>query len=238
MAFNYSPKIITDGLVLYLDAANTRSYPTTGTIWSDLSRNNNNGTLINGPTFNSANGGSIVFDGSNDVVDNITQSIPILYNTPFSTSIVFRTTSVGTAHLIGNWNVLVTPGWRIDVSSGRIRFFIANAGGGGSIIQTNNTIYNNGSVYCVCCVFDGSGNVNGMRVYVNSIETTTTIAGGVSPGTLINSKITLGASQVNTSNFTNYLLGNIYQTKIYNRAISATEILQNYNATKSRFGLT
>jgi hypothetical protein len=68
MAFNYSPKIITDGLVLYLDAANTRSYPTNGTIWSDLSRNNNNGTLINGPTFNSANGGSIVFDGVDDRV--------------------------------------------------------------------------------------------------------------------------------------------------------------------------
>jgi hypothetical protein len=63
MAFNYSPKIIQDGLVLYLDAANTKSYPTTGTTWTDLSRSGNNGTLINGPTFNSGNGGSIVFDG-------------------------------------------------------------------------------------------------------------------------------------------------------------------------------
>jgi hypothetical protein len=67
--FHYSPKIVTDGLVLYLDAANTRSYPGTGTTWSDLSRGGNNGSLINGPTFNSANGGSIVFDGSNDYVD-------------------------------------------------------------------------------------------------------------------------------------------------------------------------
>jgi hypothetical protein len=66
MAVNYSPKIITDGLVLYLDAANTRSYPGSGTVWSDLSRGGNNGTLRNGPTFNSGNGGSIVFDGVND----------------------------------------------------------------------------------------------------------------------------------------------------------------------------
>ena len=69
MAFSYSPKIVTDGLVLYLDAENTRSYPGTGTTWSDLSRDGNNGTLTNGPTVDSGNGGSIVFDGSNDYVD-------------------------------------------------------------------------------------------------------------------------------------------------------------------------
>ena len=68
MAFNYSPKIVTDGLVLYLDAANTKSYPGTGTVWTDISRTNNNGTLTNGPTYTSTFGGSIVFDGTNDSV--------------------------------------------------------------------------------------------------------------------------------------------------------------------------
>jgi len=68
MAFSYSPKIATDGLVLCLDAANNRSYPGSGTAWTDLSRGGNNGALTNGPTFNSANGGSIVFDGTNDYV--------------------------------------------------------------------------------------------------------------------------------------------------------------------------
>lgn len=68
MAFNFSPKIVTNGLVLYLDAANTRSYAGSGTVWNDLSRSGNNGTLVNGPTFNSGNGGSIVFDGTNDFV--------------------------------------------------------------------------------------------------------------------------------------------------------------------------
>ena len=68
MAFIHSPKIITDGLVLALDAGNTKSYPGSGTVWTDLSGNNNTGTLTNGPTFNAANGGSIVFDGTNDYV--------------------------------------------------------------------------------------------------------------------------------------------------------------------------
>ena len=66
MATYYSPKIVTDGLVLALDAANRKSYNSGSTTWYDLSGNNNNGTLYNGPTFNSANSGSIVFDGVDD----------------------------------------------------------------------------------------------------------------------------------------------------------------------------
>lgn len=69
MAFNYSPNIVRDSsLVLYLDAANTKSYVSGSTIWNDISRGGNNGTLTNGPTFNSSNNGSIVFDGVNDKI--------------------------------------------------------------------------------------------------------------------------------------------------------------------------
>ncbi len=64
MAFIHSPKLVTSGLVLCLDAANKLSYPGSGTSWYDLSGNNYNGTLTNGPTFNNGNGGSIVFDGA------------------------------------------------------------------------------------------------------------------------------------------------------------------------------
>jgi hypothetical protein len=93
MAFNYSPRIVTDGLVLYLDAANPRSYPGSGTTWSDLSRGGNNGVLTNGPTFNSANNGSIVFDGTNDFIQcsnrttiNLGLTIETVIKTTSSTS--------------------------------------------------------------------------------------------------------------------------------------------------------
>ena len=69
MSLNHSPKIVTDGLVLCLDAASRKSYPGSGTTWFDRSGNGNNGTLTNGPTFSSDNGGSIVFDGTNDYVN-------------------------------------------------------------------------------------------------------------------------------------------------------------------------
>ena len=68
MSVRYNPRTITDGLVLALDAGNTKSYPGSGTTWTDLSGRRNNGTLTNGPTYSSANGGSIVFDGTNDYV--------------------------------------------------------------------------------------------------------------------------------------------------------------------------
>ena len=68
MAFNNGPKIITDGLVLCLDASDRNSYPGSGTTWYDVSSKNNDSSLANGPTYSSANGGSIVLDGTNDLV--------------------------------------------------------------------------------------------------------------------------------------------------------------------------
>ena len=65
MSFRYSPSIVTDDLVLYLDAANTRSYISGSTSWNDLTIINNVGTLINGASFNTLNNGSIEFDGTN-----------------------------------------------------------------------------------------------------------------------------------------------------------------------------
>ena len=95
MATKYSPKMVTDGLVLSLDAANTKSYPRSGTTWTDLSGNSNTGTLTNGPTFNAGNLGSIVFDGTNDYV-----GIP--YN-----SILAPTSQIsyGAWAFLSNWNI-------------------------------------------------------------------------------------------------------------------------------------
>ena len=68
MGIAYNPRVVTDGLVLCLDAGNVKSYPGSGTTWTDLSGKGNTGTLTNGPTYSSANGGSIVFDGVDDRV--------------------------------------------------------------------------------------------------------------------------------------------------------------------------
>ena len=75
MGVLYNSRIVTDGLVLCLDAGDKMSYPGAGTTWTDLSKNKNNGTLTNGPTFDSANGGSIVLDGTNDYISASTPTI-------------------------------------------------------------------------------------------------------------------------------------------------------------------
>ena len=77
MSTGYGPRIVTDGLVLYLDAGNNKSYPGSGNTWYDISENGNNGTLVNGVGYNSSNKGSLVFDGVNDYIQtSLTGTFP------------------------------------------------------------------------------------------------------------------------------------------------------------------
>ena len=222
MAFNYSPKIITDSLVLYLDAANTRSYPTTGTIWSDLSRNNNNGTLINGPTFNSSNGGSIVFDGSNDY-----GVLPNLIPSGASNNSVFITFKSTTTISTRQWLYYsgIEAGFRrysLEIQDSRFTFSYFE-----SAIKT--TILTTNTWYCGCATYNGVSKV--LTMYINGTQVSTST---------INLNIGVSSNDYFGSfRGTNFFLnGQIAQVSIYNRVLSAQEVLQNYNATKSRFGLT
>ena len=99
MSTRYNPSIVRDSLLLYLDAANTKSYPGSGTTWYDLSGNNKNPTLTNGPTFNSDNLGSIVLDGTNDMVEfspgtNITSNTVVLSGS-YTASFLFFSSQTG-----------------------------------------------------------------------------------------------------------------------------------------------
>jgi hypothetical protein len=213
MAFNYSPKIIQDGLVLYLDAANTKSYPTTGTTWTDLSRSGNNGTLINGPTFNSANGGSIVFDGSNDYVKGI-KSVQII---------------------ISKW---INDGYEIfTINPGKIGWTLANTGGGVNQIRIDSATntFSNGEIFNLCVTYNGSSSSSGLLMYKNgSLLNTTSIYNNLTANISNSHEFRIGA---NASTNPLYMVGNTFSSQIYNRVLSSTEILQNYNATKTRFGL-
>jgi hypothetical protein len=233
MAFNYSPKTITDGLVLCLDAANTRSYPGSGTIWSDLSRGGNNGTLTNGPTFNGANGGSIVFDGTNDYVDlgdPSTLSIP----DSLSVNVWFN---IG---VLGGWRGIVakrlggsTTNYAINFNSDSNLFqWYYNNGSGFRIVSVPfSTNFTSNVWYNICGTFIKNGaNTTGV-LYRNGISiSSNTLSGNI---VTVTTPVTVGS----TSSSSEFFLGSIPLVQIYNRALSATEILQNYNATKTRFRL-
>jgi hypothetical protein len=221
-----SGSIIKDGLVLCLDGANSRSYPGTGTTWTDLSRSGNNGSLVNGPTFNSLNGGSIVLDGTNDLVN-----LPVIAfgSNPFTIDVWFKMDgtqsinnsiiSVAAAALANNWQLSF-------VNSVNLRFFYK----GGNASDAFTISYTFSSGVWVNVVISKNSN-NDITSYVNGVSNTSVNYAGNYNHTEI---LRMGLNRGGTA----YYKGNIGVCRLYsNKSLSSSEILQNYNATKSRFGL-
>ncbi len=234
MAVRGGPRfgIVQDGLVLNLDASNALSYPGTGTDWFDLAENND-GTLLNSPTFNSSNGGSIVFDGIDDYSEitttNISDTTELTCNCWVKTSdITADGGSYRAFFATGPWQSGVTNAWKLAVNSnsGKIDVW-ANAaskllsGTALPIGEFVNVTYtygsNTGKIY-----FNGSLSNSGTYTLTHYMG-----------------KIYLGAggSQISTLTTAGMWNGNISSAQFYNRALSANEVLQNYNATKTRFGI-
>ena len=212
--------IVQDGLVLNLDASNTLSYPGSGTTWFDLTSNNNDGTLINGPTFDSANGGSIVFDGVNDYV-----SFSTITNNIYTIDFWYK---------MGGNNG--TYGY--FASSGANGFAISE-GGTANGLSFGKFYYYNGSVNILSDI-PSTSNWNHICVVINTTSNNLQIFGNsVQLNNFTISNMSTSVSNIGryVPNFFNMLNGNLASYKIYNRALSATEVLQNYNAQKSRFGL-
>ena len=242
MAFSYSPKVVTDGLVLYLDAANPKSYVSGSTTWTDISRSGNNGTLTNGPTYSTANGGSIVFDGTDDfaqIADNPSLNFG---SGAFTLECFFRpktTQSGGNFPAILNKSTgdFTSPsagvnGWILYFSTdvNIYRFRLGN-GAPGAIDGINFplSITNDNTWRCLSVTVPASG--SSIVGYHNGISVTTT------PRNLGSTNTNVALTIATWRQFARELNTDVGIVKIYNRALSAQEILQNYNATKTRFGL-
>lgn len=227
----YAPSvtIVTNGLVLHLDAGNPASYPGSGTTWTDLSGNNNNGTLTNGPTYSSANGGSIVFDGVDDTVKcSSSQLINITNN--FTTEIWYKTTGTrDKTHLLTT---------RLDAfdNIGQLGYNLGSAGGStwkltkyGIVDIFLGTVPNDTNWHSVCVTFSST---SGVSLYLDG----SFVANSGNTNNLnVGSNIFIFGR--GSESGTNHLIGNISNAKIYNRVLSATEITQNFNALRGRFGI-
>ena len=229
MSRKNGPSIITNGLVLYLDAANKQSYVSGSTSWIDVSNNNNNGTLTNGPTFNTGSGGSIVFDGSNDYVET---GYVFPSSTSYTMAVWAKSSRTGFSNrLMGNADSTVgLTGTDIiwGASSSTNIYIVRRAGSNDSNrdINTNFSGLNVGWHY-ICVTYDNTG--VGMILYVD----TTSIATNTTLGFTSSLTFRIGRDGNGSDAFN----GNVAIVQIYNRALSASEVLQNYNATKGRFGL-
>jgi hypothetical protein len=232
MGFHRGPKIITDGLVLHLDAANPKSYPGSGTTWSNLSGNDNDGTLVNGPTFDSGNLGNVIFDGVDDRVKIDTtpvQNFPFTIECIASTinDEVFRITSGDFGGSYGFLEIaLTTTGVGLKYGDGE---------GQGSrnrksfSISSTNIKPNKPNFINVRCL-----DIDTIQVNVNQVnEGTATFISGTGDSVDFSKDLYLGAGSYNFK----HTEGKLYNIKIYNKTLTQEEVLQNYNATKSRFGL-
>ena len=238
--FTGASPIVTDGLIFSVDAANYESYPGSGTTWTDLA-GNNNGTLTNGPTFDSGDGGNIDFDGTDDKVLYGSNGASILNGlTELTLQVWYKadTTNNDMGIIYGN-----TSGNGADAFFG-MRFDRRGAtGGGNQVIKSgfgnNNTnqIESSSNIQStdwtcitVTCVLGTS-----IKLYKNGIEDTPTSTRIVSSGTNSISGATDIAIGVGAKSA--LFNGKIPVVTIYNRTLSSTEILQNYNSLKPRFNL-
>lgn len=234
MAVQYAfGQVVTNGVVLALDAADPNSYPGSGTTWADISGNSNNGTLINGPTFSSTKGGSIVFDG---VDDRVSRSQALNTGQNFTVSAWIYPTLLGTTRraIVGNsYNYIGRNGWFISTGSGLNTFFLSVGADSSFRVAAANTLTLNMWQYITGVVTDGGGSIT---LYLNS-NATTTAASVITSGTITYSQPQLNIGFRDVGGTTDPYTGNIATVQVYNRALSASEVQQNYNAQKTRFGL-
>jgi hypothetical protein len=241
MGIAYNSRIVTDGLVLALDAGNIKSYNAgiSTTTWTDLTGNSNTGTLTNGPTYSSSNGGSIVFDGTNDYVTLPTNLLIHETGNPFTFSIWFKTSSTGI--ILGQQNS-PTPnsggGYvpAIYVGTNGLLYTSCFWGGSTGNQSVSSSSVNNGSWNNITVTFASNSQIS----YLN----------GVSYATLAKTQTNysstyyyfLGSGTGNSSFWLNfgsspYFNGSISNTSYYNRALTAAEVSQNFNATRGRYGI-
>lgn len=238
------PNIVRDGLVLYLDAGSPNSYQGSGTTWKDISKfYQNNGTLVNGPTFNLANGGSIVFDGVDDYATCGDISSLILSNNQFTANYWFRMTGTARGDFFNIKN--------FNASQDDIGFFIDTTNKLYAYIKIQGVLTDNGSatsnrasistftfsrdiIYNITIGKDASQKI---FMYVNGVLDNNTYSTTTNTATVATSPFWIGSNKTSPTAPAVPFAGNIYLTQVYNRALTPSEILQNYNATKGRFGL-
>ena len=215
MATNYNPSIVTDGLVLCVDAANSKSYPGSGSTFFDLSGNNRHGTLLNSPAHDTEAGGCFHFDATNERI-----SLPInLQNTQYTVMGIARyATSSGNGRVIS-----ATNNWLMGWYANNTSYYYANSGW----VHTGNGGH---TTDWICFAATGDTVAENYKFYRNGVLIKNRTASGLNGPNII----TLGGWSYGTSEASNCKVAYL---SAYQRVLSPTEIEQNYQAIRSRFGL-
>jgi hypothetical protein len=231
----------TNGLVLNLDAGNYASYPTTGTKWVDISGSYNNGDLINGPTWSSATGGTFTFDGTDDYGSFPTNNLP-LGNSEISFDCWIRWGGLFST-IYGEF----VMGYGDDSGPNKVPVILINTsnqarfefGSGAGAVISSSTISPNSWVNITATY-----NKSSTKIYLNGVlnGTTSYSSANITPNGSngynggIGTLFSVYGNKNSPSRYGSFS-GNISSVRIYNVALSDSQVLQNYNALKGRFGL-
>lgn len=225
-SISYAPSIITEGLVLYLDAANVKSYPRTGTAWIDLSFSKNNASIVSGITFSNTNAGVLNFssvDGavtcpnssSLQISTNITLSIWMNLNTVTLGPVITKGTSDNTSY---DYMMVMSTGTNVG-------FWKTSSSGVTASITSSNASYNSQWVN-LCTTFNGTNCI----IYRNgSAILTSGMTGNIRTNT---QDLRIGQGNGNLHQGGDYSC-----IQIYNRALNSDEVLHNFIALRGRFGI-
>jgi len=232
--------IVQDGLILRLDAANTKSYVSGSTIWNDLTSNQKNGLLVNGPGFNSNNLGSITFDASNDHVNLgqnfnfTTEDFTISYWVYFNGFVAGGGPSQGP--------ILIYKGpFQVSGFYDQVPYTTGSTAAGISFLTNNlgstnitTAAYSLSSSTWYNISYTRSG--TSVRIYINGVDSTSSLGTHTITSSTKDFYLMRYSNQSGSANL--YSNGRLSNVLIYNKQLTANEILQNYNALKIRYGLT
>ena len=233
------PPIVTTGLIMHLDAGDSLSYSGIGTTWVDLSSNLRNGTLLNGVAYSSSNLGSLVFDGVNDYINLSNISTALTNKTSFTYDTWFKCNNTSSAALKTLFSFGNNPNYSNDmlfaVTNNTILLQVNNGADNSATCTFTSTGWSN-----LVIIYDGTqtGNSNRLKAYINGALTSLNFGTYTVPSSTSStsqSNCAIGAYSVGP--FDNFFNGNIATAKIYNRAITGSEAIQNFNSLKTRYGL-
>ena len=232
MGLTHSPKIVRDGLVLHLDAANVKSYPGSGSTWKDLSGYGNHGSLVADASFSSDNKGTMNFDGTGDYVSvSASSSINMVADQPVTISywMYLNQTASERSTFIGPINKNYFGRSYGHLISPSTNGFLLYTDDDTSVEASSSTVISKNKWYHVCSVYTTSK----ISLYLDGeLDTENSVMTGFSLTVDTN---TLFIGSGSSSNY--YLNGKIPIVQLYNKELSTSEIQQNFNATRDRYGI-